>query len=228
MNGLLFADAFDYPDGVITNEYATKHPKDPRSHLSPRWTATSGSLFARDGKAWSGLPDDAGNDEVDVDSKLRNNSAKLRVITKRADFLSVVVSFNLTNLQLVTTSETEERDFDGFHVFIRRQTEDLTYYVSVNRRDNTVVIKRKRDCYYPLNDPAAFNVPLGVPQRVRVESWTVAAGSVAFRLLIDDVLIQEAVDDSENAITVPGAVGIRGDNCEFLVDDFEVHEFVGP
>ena len=224
---LLFSDAFDYPDGLITNEFAYQHPDDPGAHLSQHWTATSGSLFAQGGAGWSGVPDVA-DQPVDPESEDRNNSARLRAITKRADFFSVTITFTLTNVGLVTTS-LGERDIDGVHVFIRRQTEDLKYYVTVNRRDNIVVIKRKDDeGYEQLNSAVAFNVPFGMPQRVRIDSWTVASRGVAFRMFVDDVLIQEALDDSEEAIPVAGAVGIRGDNCEFRIDNFEVREFAGP
>src|SRR4051794_34420913 len=44
-SGGVFADNFNYPNGLITNEYAYWNPSDPRAVQSPLWEMTSGSLF---------------------------------------------------------------------------------------------------------------------------------------------------------------------------------------
>jgi hypothetical protein len=182
---------------------------------------------------YSGQPDDGRNDDgqsaVDIDSSGKNGSAVLRVITKRADFLDVSVRFRVTNLRLVTTPRTPEKAWNGLHLFLRRQDEDNTYYVDINRRDNALQIKRKRKdagqdqaMYVPIAERTQFNVPYGVEQRVRVDCWTLARGLVQFRLYINDVMVQQTADASGPSVFPAGAVGIRGDNCEFVIDDFEL------
>src|SRR5262249_50635268 len=148
---VILRDSFDYPDGVVTNEFATHNPGKPKIHVSPLWLATSGTLFARGGQGHSGHPPDS--KKVDIDSAKGNNSAVYRVITRRTDFLNVYVQFDLRFVPLLTTQGTPATDHDGVHVFLRRQGGSghayTTYYASVFRRDGTAVIKRKTS---PLND----------------------------------------------------------------------------
>jgi hypothetical protein len=220
---LLLSDTFDYSNGVVTNEFATYNPGKPKIHVSSTWIATSGTLFAQDGQGYSGRPDGG---PADIDSTKGNGSAVYRVITRRRNFAEVYAQFDLTNRGLVTTPRTPAHDYDGVHVFLRRQDEDNTYYVTVNRRDNTVVIKKKLGGnYIVLNTPVARKVPFGgVQKRVQASVRTEADGSVRLRLFVNHQLIQEAVDPAnQGPIRAPGTVGIRGDNCEFLFDNFEVH-----
>ena len=140
MPQLLFEERFDYPDGIMTNEYALHHPTEPGIHTTPHWDATSGTIYTRQGKGYSGIPDRA--TQATIDSSRGNNSARLRVITKPTDFLNVSVRFRFTNIQLVTAMGI--RDWDGFHIALRRQDEDNVYYADVNRRDNKVLVKRKQ------------------------------------------------------------------------------------
>lgn len=233
---LLLKDGFDYPNGVVANEYAESHPGEPGIHVLPLWEITSGTLFARDGSAYSGLPDngwdEAGHPAVDIDSVVKNGSSVLRAITKQADFLNVSVQFKVTKLQLVSTPpRTPAKKVDGLHVFIRRQTEHNTYYVDVSRRDNVLTMKKKlpdpstgftKGKYYPLGDPVPFELTFGTERSVRVDASSFANGFVSLRLYIDGSLVHQVVDCSPDAILTGGATGIRGDNCEFTFDDFEV------
>jgi hypothetical protein len=54
--GMLLRDSFAYPDGVITNEFATHNPGKHGIHTSAIWLATSGTLFAKNGQGLSGHP----------------------------------------------------------------------------------------------------------------------------------------------------------------------------
>jgi hypothetical protein len=224
MGDVLLADDFDYPHGLLTNEYATRHPGDPGIYVCDNWIATSGSLFVRDGEGYSGLPD-GGENGVTIDSIPENGSAVLRVISRRIDFANVEVTFDIHPIQLVTTPRTPEKDWNGLHVFIRRQDENNTYYVDVGRRDGLIQIKRKRDgSYDPLAMPVRYPMAFGSTRNVRVAVATLPDGSVELRLALDGVEVQRAIDSSERKIVAPGAIGVRGDNCEFTFDNFSVME----
>lgn len=91
-------DRFDHPDGLITNQriQSTQHPL---------WRVYSGSLFARDGRAWSGVPDDV---RPDPESRWSSNSSTFRMLSHRDDLTDVVLSFELTNHGYVTPSVLPE------------------------------------------------------------------------------------------------------------------------
>jgi hypothetical protein len=50
----LFHDGFNVRDGLLTNEYRYWNHLPSRD---PGWQITSGSLFARGGRGWTGHPD---------------------------------------------------------------------------------------------------------------------------------------------------------------------------
>jgi hypothetical protein len=226
---LLFQDNFDYADGVVTNEYATHHPNTPGAHVSPVWMATSGTLFARGGQGYTGVPD---ANTVDIDSVKGNNSAVLRVITQRTDFRDVVVEFDLKLVRFVTTPQTPATPHDGVHVFLRRQGafehNYRTYYVSLFRRDGLAMIKKKlsptNDTYLELartNNPVSAGAVL---KRVQVSVRTEADGSVRLKYYVNGMPLLETVDPAANGPFLdPGSVGLRGDNCEFFFDNFRVY-----
>src|SRR6185295_20003970 len=87
---LLFSDHFAAPPGLITNEYAYWNKSAADAVRSPEWELTSGSLFARGGAAWTGVPDDK---TPDPRSSRATNSAVFRLTTKRSGFGDVAVSF---------------------------------------------------------------------------------------------------------------------------------------
>src|SRR6266700_617283 len=88
----LLSDDFSQPNGLITNEFAYYNQGNPAARTSPIWLATSGSLFALDNAGWTGIPD-AG--VPGPTSPGVTNSSVFRVITRRADFQNVAVSFGL-------------------------------------------------------------------------------------------------------------------------------------
>lgn len=228
--GQLFVDAFDYPKGLITNEYAYWNASHPDAVHSPLWEMTSGSLFARSGAGWSGKPD---GKSPDADSSPYNDSAVFRLTTKRSDFGDVAVSFKLRNNSLTSTSRTPAVSWDGIHVFLRYQTQYSLYYASINRRDNTSVLKKKvpggdenGGTYYVLGSSASHTVPYGAWQNVEARIRTKSNGSVTIQLFADGTPVVSATDSGVGGppITSAGKVGIRGDNCNFDVDDFTVSQ----
>lgn len=224
----LLSDTFSVADGLLTNEFAFWNPTLPSSRLSQNWEMTSGSLFARDGAAWTGVPDTVAPNAT---SSNGTNSAVFRLTTRRSDFGDVAVSFALRNDGLSTTASTPAVDWDGLHVWLRYQSEESLYYASVNRRDNTVVIKKKvpggpsnGGTYYQLAQ-GTLAVPYGAWQQVRATVRNEPGGAVTIQLYQNDRLLVSATDNGSIGgppITAAGKVGIRGDNANFQFDNFKV------
>jgi len=226
----LFGDTFGtYPNGLITNEYAFWNPESPDAKGSPYWEMTSGSLFASGGTGWTGIPN-AG--EPGPLSQTKNNSSIFRLTSKRSDFNNATVSFNLLNQGLSENSVTPAVDWDGVHIFLRYQSEYHLYYASVNRRDNTVVIKKKvpggpsnGGTYTNISTYNPHSVPYNTWQSVRAAIKTNADGSVKIDLFADGKLIASGLDNGVGGappITKPGRVGIRADNANIKFKNFLV------
>ncbi len=222
----LVKDDFDGPDGLITNEWATYNPAEVAAVASPVWLVTSGSFFARDGAGWTGAPD---NGRPDAESARATNSAVFRAVTRRADIGDAVVAFRLRLDRFVSTPETPAHPWDGVHVFLRYASERRLYVVSVDRRDGGVAVKKKVSggdanggTYVTLasrGDPA----PPGEWHDYAVEAHSLG-NAVAIRLARDGEVVLETTDAGVGGppITGAGRVGLRGDNAEFVVDDFRV------
>jgi hypothetical protein len=227
-SGPLFVEPFSYPDGLITNEYTCWNPTDPKAVKNANWGLDSGSLFAKGGQGWSGIPD-AGL--VDPQSFTHNDSAIFRLVTQRRDFLNVAVSLKLTHNGFVTTGTTPSVAWDGIHVFLRYQSEYSLYYASINRRDNTCVIKKKvpggpsnNGTYYDLTPYVPHKFPSGTVQNIKATIQTNPDNSVTISLYAEGVLIVSGIDKGANGavILAAGGTGVRGDNSNFLIDDFTV------
>lgn len=223
----LFAPRLSGPDRLLTNEYAHWNPQDPRSRTSRDWDVTSGSLFVRHGVAWSGRPDPA---TPDATSSRGTGSSVFRMTTRRRDFGDVAVALRLHDLGLTSAGRAPASEIDGVHVFLRWQSPAELYVVSLNRRDGLIVIKKKRPggpanggTYVTLGQ-TRYAVPYGRWQdfAVRIKTSGGDLVTIAVRRSGRDVL--SAVDDGTEgpAILSRGAVGIRGDNCEFEFRDFRV------
>ena len=220
------SDSFDVADGLITNEYAFWNPGSALSRTSPVWEMTSGSLFARSGAAWSGIPDDA---NPNATSSNGTDSAIFRLVTKRKDFTSVGVSFRLRHDGFSTTASTPSVAWDGEHIFLRYVDETSLYYASFDRRDGTTAIKKKvtggssnGGTYYTLSSGKLAFTP-GVFHTVRATIVDDVGGSVTIRLWVDGSLVLTATDTGVGGPVIrSGGVGIRGDNSDFTFDDFVV------
>jgi len=227
----LFADSFERPDGLITNEYATWNPNGASAVKSADWQMTSGSLFAKGGAGWTGVPD--GCSSASASGSPCTASAVFRLNTARHDFGDVTVSTALKLQRLVSTSRTPAVAWDGVHVWLRYQSEESLYYASFARRDGRIVVKKKcpggsenGGTYYELGpgEVTGFPIAFGAVQQIAAGVRTNADGSVTITMLRDGATILSATDKGLGCapITAPGAVGIRGDNAEFSFDDFAV------
>jgi hypothetical protein len=230
-SSVLFSDGLDSalgPNGLITNEYAYWNPG--QGVQSPNWDMTSGSFFSQGGAGYSGVPDAC---NPGIYSQACTNSAVFRLTTKRYDFSNVKVSFDLYGHGLSSTSSTPAVAWDGLHIFLRYQDQTHLYYASVNRRDAVVVLKKKcpggsdnGGTYFDLSSYVGGNpIPFGVWQNVAAQVVTNPDGSVTITLWRDGSVAVQGTDTGIGTcgpITQPGAVGVRGDNYRFAIDNFTV------
>jgi hypothetical protein len=220
-------DDFNRPDGLVTNEYAHWNPHAPQAVRSPVWDVTSGSLFVRDGAAWSGVPDDAA---PTASSRNGTHSAVFRAVTRRADFGDLAFSFRLRVHGLLRTRTTKAHDWDGVSVLVRYQSEEHLYAVTVLRRDGVVTIKKKvpggdanGGTYHTLAR-GSMRATLGVWREFRVVVHDRADGPVVIELRQggSSLVARDAGAGGSAPIRRPGRIGIRGDNAEFEFDDVVV------
>jgi hypothetical protein len=227
----LFREEFNYPDGLITNEYSTWNPQHADAATSPTWEMTSGSLFAQGGTGWTGIPD--GCSSSSPTSSPCTASGVFRLNAKRRDFGDVTVSLDLRSNYLTSSSRTPAVDWDGVHVWLHYQSEYKLYYASFNRRDGNIVIKKKCEggsenggTYYELGSGEApgFPVPLGTWQHLAASIQDNSDGSVTIAMWRDGVRLLSATDSGVGCapITAAGSVGVRGDNADFNIDNFVV------
>jgi len=223
----LLADNFNQPNGLITNEFAYFNPHDRAAKVSAVWLVTSGSLFARDHAGWTGVPD---RGSPGPRSASTTDSSVFRLVTRDVGFQNVAVSFSLLVQRFAAPPTEANLAWQGVHVFLRYQSPDLLYVVSVDRRDGVVVIKKKvpggptaGGTYFTL---AMAHVPSVVGRWVQVKTSAVNNGAdVDLKVWIAGWLRLQAVDDGVGdtaPITLPGRVGLRGDYTEFMFRAFTV------
>jgi hypothetical protein len=212
-SAVLFADSFDEPDRLVTDDFSHWNPNSPKATPSPDWEMTSGSLYAKGGEAWT-------------------ESSVFRLNTVRHDFGDVTLSLNVVDRRLFTTSSTPAVAWDGIHLWLRYQSEYSLYAVSFNRRDGHVVVKKKcpggsenGGTYYELGqgEVAGFPIPFGAVQQVSATARNVAGG-VAIALSRNGTQLLTVTDSGLGCapIASPGAIGVRGDNAEFSFDNLVV------
>lgn len=248
-SSLLFVDTFDLPNGLITNEYAEDHPDDPQSVHSDSWEMTSGSVFAQNKSAWTGIPDSCAPSS---DSSICTNSNVFRLRTKQTFAGNIKVSLALRqNVDIHT--EDKNKAWYGTHIWLRYQNPYNLYSVSVNRADGQVVLKRKVPCgfsnegtYFVLGEYTPHDWTVGTWNHYSVSIKSNGDGSVTLELYDDDQELNMPVvvgidSGGENPnwspdcttegryptahyepITAAGRVGVRGDYANFTFDDFIV------
>jgi hypothetical protein len=223
----LLSDHFSQPDGLITNEFAYYNPHNPAARVSPIWIATSGSLFVRDHAGWTGIPDQRSPGPLSAGA---TDSSVFRIVTRRAGFQNAAVSFSLFVQRFAVPPAGTDPRWQGVHVFLRYQSPDLLYVVSVDRRDGVIVIKKKvpggpsaGGTYYTL---AMVHGTAVAGRWVQIKASAVNSGAnVDLKVWVDGHLRLQAVDSGVGdvaPITQAGRVGLRGDYTEFLFRAFTV------
>jgi hypothetical protein len=212
-------DDFSGPDGLIVTEHQQPDGASP-------WMMTSGSLFRSDGNGWTGVPD-AG------DAPGATGSAVFRMVSGDRDFRDVDLTVELRIDALGQTVRTPPRDYDGVHIWVRYRSDKELYAVSVDRRDATMVIKKKcpggesnGGTYHDLTTVVDHApIPFGRWQRATVSARDRPDGTVEINADRDGRHLR-AVDSGVGCppLTGAGGVGIRGDNAEFRLARIVVHE----
>lgn len=221
---LILVERFDGPDRLLTNEHAWWNPHDPEAVTDPRWVVTSGSLFRRSDRGWSGVPDTGTPGPTSGDA---TGSATLRFQTRRGDLAEVSARLTFRINAYAEDGAGGEDGWDGLHLLLRRSAEDRLYAVSLARRDGRVDVKRKLPggpsnggTYTTLVDLEHPPLALGVDHRAQVTLCELADGRIAISVAVDDVHLATAVDDvATSGRMAPGAVGIRADDIDVELDD---------
>ncbi len=230
----LFTDNFNRPDGIITSEYDFWN----NSFRSADWELDSGSFFIQNNQGWSGS-----SGMIVLTGPRAPNCPKHSTAQILPSFGStpgaelqhnVKVAFEIFfSNGLISTQSTPPVAWDGIHIFLRYQSEYNLYYASINRREQTAVLKKKcpggtdnGGTYYELTQYVPHSWSPGVWQHVYATVQTNADNTVTIALYDDNGLVVQGIDNNIIGkcapITTPGAVGIRGDNNNFLIDDFTV------
>lgn len=228
---VLFHDRFEYPEGLIANEYSSWNPTSPYATTSPVWQMTSGSLFDQAGTGWTGVPD--GCSTSSVYSEPCTASDVFRLNTAQNNFGNVTVSMDLFNNYLTYSERTPPENWDGVHIWLHYQSEYKLYYASFNRRDGHIVIKKKCEggtenggTYYELGqgEVSGYPIPFGVWQHIAASIQDNADGSVTITMYRNGTKLLSATDSGVGCtpISAPGSVGVRGDNDNFNFDNFTV------
>jgi len=154
------------------------------------------------------------------------------VVTRRADFQNVTVSFSLLIQRFAAAPGGQAPGWQGVHAFLRYQSPSLLYVVSVDRRDGVIVMKKKVSggpvdggTYYTLATINSTAV-VGRWEQVRVSAVNNNEGGVQLRLWLDGRLLLQGIDNGVGdvpPITQPGRVGLRGDYTEFEFGNFTVN-----
>lgn len=231
---VLFRDSFNGPDGVITNHYAA-FSRDPAALRSPDWEVESGSLLRRHDAAWTGVPNGV---VPNLDSSNGSGSDIFRMWTTRSNFRNVRVDMQLRTVRFTKgTARWPRKSWDGVKIWLRRQgasgaTVGL-YTAEVNRRQGNIIIQKKcvGSRHYRLlaQSPADHPAELGRWEHVGGSVRTERDGSVTLAVIRDGAVALRAKDTGAGCrpITAPGKVGVRGDNANFLFDDFTVTSLGG-
>ena len=220
----LFIESFNYPNGLITNEFAHFQPASTSAVISSTWDMTSGSLFADGGAGWTGIPDNA---DPNGGSTNGNDSSLFHLTTKRNNFGDVSVLLSLNQLGFVTTPTTPSSAWDGVSVVLRYTSATSYYYLSATRRDNTVVIKKVSGATETTLIAAAHTAALGTSQQVEADVQNSTGGAVALRLAINGAQLLSFVDSGTGGAPLisSGAIGVFGSNANFHFDDAAVNPF---
>lgn len=201
-SSVLFQDSFTGNDGLITNEYAHWNGDGVGS---TDWDMTGGSLFRRSNTAWTGVPDSCAPDRLSTSC---TGSDVFRLNTFRTFAGSVKVSLALKNNSDIHDPGCDASGscWHGVHVWLRYLSQYDLYAASINRADNTVVLKRKVPCGTD-NDGTYFVLKQnGIPASV-THAW--AAGvwqhfSVTIQTNADGSVTLKVYDDDTNTLVTQG------------------------
>ena len=231
---VLFAPTFAAGTRLVTNDYAYFNPTAAGAARSFDWIVTSGSLFTHNHAGWTGVPDSL---QPDINSNSGTGSAIFRLVTRRRDFDTVAISFNLLNQGYVTTQKTPAHAWDGVHLFLHYRSQHSLYALTINRRDSTVLVKKKRPggpanggTYTTLAPPVHYTPPLDRWQHILAVITTNGNRTVTITAYLNGKLLTSATDTGADGppLIGQGAIGLRGDNTQFQFRHFLIRALAGP
>jgi len=195
---------FDGDDRLLVDE-----------HSGPRdgWEITSGSLFVFHGWGWTGEPD---RGKPDGNPHGTTNSSVFRLRSTARDLDDVAVSMRF---RVASYRRDAAHDYDGVHIWLRYQSPDDLYALSVMRHDGTTVIKRKTSDGYRVLAQGR-GVPSDAGWHTARAVATDVDGGVRLQAWVDGRIVLDAVDRSHPL--GPGRVGVRTDEANVYFDDLTV------
>ena len=206
----LFLDSFNGADGLVTNEYAHWNSD---GITSADWDMTSGSLFWQSNTAGTGALDSLAPNKYSSD---HTDSNVFRLNTFKTFAGNIKVSLALKSSEIHDANcGTGGNDtcWHGVHIWLRHLSPYDLYYVSINRADNHVVIKRKTPCgsdnqgHYAVLKDVVHPWIAGAWQHFSATIQTNGDGSVTIKVYDDD--------SDPNTPIAQGTDGLNNSNPEW-------------
>ncbi|MFH9617450.1 hypothetical protein [Streptomyces pratensis] len=220
-------------EGLVTDEYAYRHPESGDARLSHDWVVTSGSLFAQWAIGWTGVPD---GDAPGPGPGPHTGSSVFRLVTRRRDFGDSTVRCRVFLKPPGATGRTPARDWDGGHLWLRYRSAQELYALSFRRRDGTVVLKRKHPTPgRPVGEEGVYTTLATADHALDYGRWHQVAASasrcrgdgVRIVLTLDGRTVLDTEDRTPGRLTAAGGVGLRGDNTEMAFFGFTARNHTG-
>jgi hypothetical protein len=211
---------FHGPDKLLASEFQ------PNLDPTSIWHMNSGTLYRQGGAGYTGKPQDGS-------VKGGNDSSVFRMEPVQKNFTNYDVSMFLKIDSFSPGGKVSPaQDFDGAHIWVGFQSQYQLYAISVDRRDGTMIIKKKcaggpnpsnGGTYYDLTPSASGRpVPIGSWQHIQVSVRQLTGGSVSISASRDGYTLN-AVDTGIGCAPIAvGGVGLRGDNTEMHFTDINI------
>ena len=157
---LLLSALFSAPVGASAQTLLAEDFSRPAA----AWEAMSGEITRKVGTGWT-------------------NSPSLRMLSRRADLKDIAVKFDLIMRGMTPGHSAGAQASDGLHIWLLYKSEASYYEVSVNRRDETILIQKKQGGeLHTLSGPAGFPVQFNSWQEVHAAISDNMYGSVTIAL----------------------------------------------
>ena len=221
-----------YPGVIESNEYAFFNPTAADAIKSANWDVTSGTLYAKETNGWTGDPT-PNPPSPNATSSNGNGSAVFRAVSKTVmPDPNYSVSADVNTWKWVSSTSVPAQAYDGVHLFLRYQNADKFYVASVDRRDGSVIFKKKcgPNDYYDVGISAnPGGLTLGTWANVAASTKNNADGTVNVTLSRNGTKILDFNDLNTGcpAITTAGKAGLRVDNLETEFKNFKVTKIAG-
>jgi hypothetical protein len=168
------------------------------SGFATGWKVTSGSWNARGAYAVTSAP-----------------TFRAHTVDRHFGNVSLSVKFRIDGY------ERGGHAWDGVHFGFRYHSQFDLYYVSVARRDGTVVVKRKVGGKYLQLASVPHTVAVGVWHHAHVEVRSGPSGPVGIVVEVDDAVVR-VNDRQPGKLRGRGGISVRSDNVRANFDDLSI------